>query len=176
MITDLLGTFEQLVVARNPLLAKKLKPGLSEEQIRRLLRRHRVDGDLAQVVALYRWKNGTKLDPEIVASKVGFFPGKAYYFLDLEMALGHLDHTKVAARKRPQLADGAFYFPLFWDGSTGWIATDIRPSHHNAVIAAEHRAEVPFREAYASLYEFLEDAIRALTTNEGMRPNSGTLT
>jgi hypothetical protein len=86
------------------------------------------------------------------------------------MALGHLGHTRVAARKRPQLADGAFYFPLFWDGSTGWIAADIRSSSHNRVVIADHHAEVPFYEAYPRLYDFLSDVMHAIEANEELHP------
>jgi hypothetical protein len=162
MIRDMLPLFEELVVAHNPMLSSKLQPGLSEKQIRYSLRRHRVEGDLEDVIGLYEWKNGTRLDPEVAASKKGFFPGSAYYLLDLQMALGHLGHTRSASRTRPELVEGTSYFPLFWDGSTGWITVDIRPSHHNAVILAQHREEPPFRRAYDSLYDFLQEAVQAL--------------
>lgn len=166
MILDLLPRFEQVAVARNPLLAGRLQPGLPESTVRALLRKGKVEGDLAQVVELYTWRNGTRLDPEIVASKSGLFPGKAYYFLDLEMALGHLDHGRVAARKRPKLSEGYSYLPVFWDGSTGWITIDVSPSHNNRVLLAEHNDETPFREVHTSFRDFICDAIRAIEAND----------
>jgi hypothetical protein len=165
VIADLLPGFETLAIGQHPLLASKLQEGLSEDSVRRYLKRHRVEGELGDIVAVYTWRNGTRLDPELAASKRGFFPGKPYYLLDLEMAVGHLEHTRVAARKRPQLAEGVSYFPLFWDGSTSWIATDTRPLQYNRVVLAEHRAEVPFREANASLRDFFIDVIKALEEN-----------
>jgi hypothetical protein len=51
---------------------------------------------------------------------------------------------------------------LFWDGSTGWITVDIRPSYQNAVILAQHREEPPLRRVYDSRYDFLQEAVHAL--------------
>lgn len=146
MIADLLPRFEAVTIGQHSLLASKLQAGLPEDTVRRYLRRHNVEGELGDIVAVFTWRNGTMLDPELAASKRGFFPGKPYYLLDMEMAVGHLEHTRVAARKHPQLAEGVSYFPVFWDGSTSWIATDTRPLQGNRVVLAEHRAEVPFRE------------------------------
>jgi hypothetical protein len=165
MTSDLLQKFEQAVTAWNPLLARKLQPGLPEMEIRGLLRRHKVGGDLGPVPILYGWRNGAKLDAELVASKRGFFPAaKPYYLLDLEMAVGHLDHTRIVARRRPELQAGSVLLPLFWDGSTGWIAVDLGSVHHGRVILSEHRAETPFRDSRACLEDLLNDAIRAIET------------
>lgn len=171
MITaDLLQRFEQAVTAWNPLLARKLQPGLSELEIQRHLRRHKVAGDLGQVLALYGWRNGANLDAELVASKRGFFPAaKPYYLLDLEMAVGHLNHTRVVARKRPELQAGSMYLPFFWDGSTGWIAVDLSPGHQGRVVLSEHRSETPFRRSRPCLEEFLNDTIRAIETSVVLR-------
>jgi hypothetical protein len=168
VIADLLPRFEALATAQHSLLADKLQDGLPEDSVRRYLRRHNIEGELRDIVAIFTWRNGTRLDPELAASKRGFFPGKPYYLLDLEMAVGHLEHTRVAARKRSELAEGVSYFPLFWDGGTSWLATDMRPLEGSRVMLAEHRAGVPFREVSPSLREFFIDAIKALQENRAL--------
>jgi len=162
VIADLLPRFEAVTIGQHSLLASKLQEGLSEDAVRRYLKRHKVEGELGDIIAIFTWRNGARLDPELAASKRGFFPGKPYYLLDLEMAVGHLEHTKVAARKHSELAEGVSYFPLFWDGSTSWITTDIRPHRDNRVVLADHRAEIPFREVSASLRGFMTDVIKAI--------------
>lgn len=170
MTTDLLQKFERAVVTWNPLLARKFQPGLPEMEIQRLLRRRKVEGNLGPVLTLYGWRNGTNLDAELVASKRGFFPAaKPYYLLDLEMAVGHLDHVRVVGRRRPELRAGSMYLPLFWDGSTGWITVDLGPAHHGRVILSEHRSETPFRNLRACLEDLLSDAIRAIETSVELR-------
>ena len=162
MIADLLPRFGAAAIAQHPLIASKLQEGLDEKAVRRYLKRHSVEGEVDAIVELFTWRNGTSLDPELAGSKRGFFRGKAYYLLDLEMAVGHLEHTRVAARRHPELAQGITYFPLFWDGSTSWIATDIRPRQNNRVVLAEHTADEPFRMVSASLRDFFAGVIKAI--------------
>jgi len=169
MTTGLLQKFEHAVTTWNPLLVQRLQLGLPEMEIQRLLRRRKVEGNLGPVLTLYGWRNGTNLDAELVASKRGFFPAaKPYYLLDLEMAVGHLDHARVVGRRRPELQAGSMYLPLFWDGSTGWITMDLG-SDHGRVILSEHRSERPFRSLRACLEDFLSDAIRAIETSVELR-------
>jgi hypothetical protein len=169
-LATLLPRFENLAITRNPVLARKLLPGLSEASIRRELRRWRIDGDLANVVTLYRWRNGTRLDQELAASKKGMFPAKApFYLLDLEMACGHLDHARVVARSRLEMAGADHFFPLFWQGDVTWLAIDLTPGSQSRVILADHRARAPFRELWATLEIFLTAAIAGLEANEEVR-------
>jgi hypothetical protein len=60
------------------------------------------------------------------------------------------------------------YFPAFWDGSTGWLAIDLKPSCNNRVVIIECETENPVREAYSSFEEFLKDAIRANEENDSL--------
>jgi hypothetical protein len=168
VIEDLLPRFEVAVIGHHQLLAGKLRAGLPREIVGQYLRRHRVEGDIDDIISIFVWKNGTRLDPELAASKRGFFPGKPYYLLDLEMAVGHLDHTRLAAQKHVRLAAGLSYFPLFWDGSTTWIAADTTAHQENRVIVADHRAEHPFREISESLRSFFTGAIAAIRENRDL--------
>lgn len=59
--TNWLQQFEQAAIARNPLLATKLRSGLSDSSVRRALRRARVAGDLDPIIALYTWRDGMDL-------------------------------------------------------------------------------------------------------------------
>jgi hypothetical protein len=155
-------------VGRNPLLAARLKPGLAPDAIQRALRRGRVAGPIGPIIELYSWKNGTVLDPQLARSKSGFFPGHPFYLLDLEMALGHFDHARAAARSNPRLLGGASYFPVFWDGSTNWLALDLADQRHSRVILVRHAEESPYREVYRSFDEFLSAAIRSIALNEDL--------
>lgn len=163
---DLLSTLEQRAIARNPLLATRLRPGLDEARVRRELRRDKVSGALDLLVTIYTWRNGTWLDSELALSKSGFFPGKPFHLLDLEMALGHLDHARQASRKHPELREGISYFPLFWNGSTSWLAVDLNEGRNCRVILAEHAAPACFREVYGSFAEFLAAVLYSLDSGK----------
>ena len=162
MDTALLSKFEQAVVAYNPILANKLQPGLAETRIRRALGRAKVSGDLDPVIALYTWKDGTILDSELVQSKKGFFPGKPYYFICLEMAIGHFGSFREIAKNKPKIGEAVGrYFPVFWSGSTSWLAIDVQPSNRNRVMTIDFRSEQPICKAFESFHDFLTEAIRA---------------
>jgi hypothetical protein len=161
MRKELFESFEKALRQRNPILADRLEPGLPESRVRRMLQRAKVEGATERVVELFAWKNGTRIDPS-VARHASPFPFSDYIFMDLEMmivdfqgfsegALYHARMTQLVGR----------YFPIFWDGSNGWIATDLRPSQCNRVVLVDAQAERPVRPAYDSFDQFLKDAIRA---------------
>lgn len=165
MDTRLLTEFEEAAIAWNPLIAGALRPGLPKAKVRRALQRESVSGDTDVLISIYAWRDGV-LSQSInftgIADCPGFFPGEAYIFLDLEMAIGHFRHCKSAAKNHPKLAEGSGrYFPLFWNGSVNWIGIDLAPGENNRVMLMQHRSDSPFREAYKSIDEFLADAIRA---------------
>lgn len=174
---DSLERLEQAAVARNPALATRLRPGLTEDRVKRALSRVKVTGEISPIIALYTWKDGMDLtsDPDISnfndwKLSRSLFPGKPYFFICLETALGHLGHLKAASAKYPQLSEGVGrYFPVFWDGSTEELAIDVKPSNRNRVLILESRSDEPFREAYGSFEEFITDAIRANEENRPLR-------
>jgi hypothetical protein len=181
MNTAWIGDFERAAIARNPSLTAKLQAGLSEARVKRALGRAKVIGDVAPLIALYTWRNGTDLSISVPVNtkqgleaeraKMTFFPEKPYYyFLCLEMAIGHFGHLEVAAKTHPRLTEGVGrYFPMFWDGSTDWLALDVKPPNKNRVMLMEHKSEQPFREAYSSFDEFVSDAIRTNAENKPLR-------
>ena len=179
--TSWIEEFERAAISRNPDLVRKLRPGISEARIKRGLSHAKATGELGPIIAFYTWRDGTDLslsipvnakrELEAEKAKVAFFPGPPfYYYLGLEMAVGHFGHLEAAAKNHPKLKAGVGrYFPVFWNGSTDWLALDISPSNKNRVILMEHEANRPFKEAYSSFDEFVADAIRANTENKPLR-------
>lgn len=167
MNTSRFQEVESAVLARNPVLARKLQPGLAESRMQRNLKRAGVEGDVESLIQLYSWRNGTILDRNLASSQTGFFPGDIYQFLDLEMALGHLGHIREAAKQHPKLAkEVGRYVPMFWNGATGWLAMDVKASRHNRIVIVECEDPQPYREAYGSFDGFIADAIRANVEND----------
>ncbi len=180
--SDWLRQFEQAAIARNPILATKLQPGLPEARVQRVLRRAGVAGNIAPLYDLYTWKDGTDLTfsplpsrvvPDFYESqkaKTSFFAGKPYFFICLEMAIGHFGHLEAALRTQPRLKEGVNrYFPVFWDGSSEWLSVDLKPVNGNRIMIVDSRADQPFSEAYSSFEEFIADAIRANEENRPLR-------
>jgi hypothetical protein len=162
MTADWRPRLEAALLRQNPALLAHLEPGLPESRVRRVLGRHHVGGSLAPLVDVYMWRNGTRLTAEVVAGP-GFFPRLRYHLLDLELALAHFDHARAAAKSHPELREGVGrYFPLFWNGDTGWLATDLDASSRNRVLTVEHGSDPPFREAYPSFVAFVDDVIGSI--------------
>jgi hypothetical protein len=155
-----LDKLEHAATSHNPLLKTRLRPGLPEARIRQALRRAKITGPVDLLVSLYTWRDGTRLDTELALSKVGFFPSHAYYFVDLVYALSYLGFFKEAAKNQPKLAEAVGrYLPIFWDGSDRWIAIDLRLS--GVIVTIDLHADRPFRHAYDSLHDFINDMIQA---------------
>lgn len=183
MIKQRLAKLEAAVVERNPLLAQRLRPPLSDSQIRTVLKRAKIEGSTEPAVALYSWKNGTVFDEVLRLSKTGFFPGEHYQFIDLEKAIEHMrGYRECVCNCFPKLAGlGRRYLPLFWNGATNWMGLDLDSSENRVVLIrffikeasykdGHYEAEIyekdPPHEAYGSFGEFLEDAIQANVNNE----------
>jgi hypothetical protein len=126
---------------------------------------------------LYAWHNGTEPvrtvsgdTHNISFDELGFFPEEIFCLIDLEMAVAHFAMWAEAAKHRPELKEGARrYFPLFWDGNTSSLALDTDPRSNSRIIFFENESDEPFREAYATLDEFLLDALRANENGEPLR-------
>ena len=107
-----LTELEAAVVGRNPLLATRLIPGLSQHEIGAKLRTARLTGNLQIVSALYSWRNGTVFDQPLMVSKTGFFPGEVYQYIDLDRAIRHMEsHKRCIFTSSPELAGR--YLPVF---------------------------------------------------------------
>lgn len=175
--TDWIQRFERAAISRNPVLATKLQPGLSEGSVERVLSRKKATGELAPIIALYTWKNGTDLtsDPAVLSFNEfrvsrSFFPGKPYFFPCFELTAGHFETLKDIAKNYPKVSEAVGrYFPFFWDGATEHLAIDLKPGNGNRVLIVDHSSEQPILEAYGSFEEFVTDAIRANTENKPLR-------
>jgi hypothetical protein len=174
-----LDQLEAAVIARNPLLATRLRPPLSEAEIKTMLEKAKVIGAALPVVALYSWRNGTIFDQPLMSSKTGFFPAGVYQFIDLERAIQHMkSHDECIFASTPSLAGR--YLPVFWNGANNWVALDLRSSKSSVALIrffvreaslkdGRYEPEIPEtgppREAYRSFEEFIADAIRANREN-----------
>jgi hypothetical protein len=162
----LIQKLEAALLRRNALLNEKLQPGLPEAKIKSVLMRAKITGELQPIFDLYSWKNGTILDRDLASLRTGFFPDAVYHFTDLKFATAHMKSFRELGEYRDGLAQiAAEYFPAFWDGSTGWLAIDLKPFKKNRVVKIEFETEKPIHELYSSFEEFLKDAIRANEEN-----------
>jgi hypothetical protein len=154
---------------RNPVLADRLQPGLPEARIRRMLQRGSVDGTIEPVVCLFGWQNGSRLDPSLTLAQATPFPGSIYIFMDLELMIAHFRGFEEVVIYQSKLSEAAGrYFPIFWDGSAGYLAVDLK-NPANRVMLLDPESTPLAREAYISFEDFIEDAIRANEENENLR-------
>lgn len=164
---DLLVKFECAIHRRNPALADRLLPGLPEARVRKMLDRGKVKGAVEPVVALYSWKNGTQPNAYITPERPSLFPIVVYMLAELDLMIAHFQGFEEISVYHPRYTEViGRYFPLFWDGSMGYLALDLEPSNHSRVVVLEKKAEKLVREAYVSFDEFLKDAIRANENND----------
>lgn len=162
-MTALYDQLDKALRRRTPALADLLLPGLPEARIRRELANHGVGGDIDALIGLYGWRNGTPLTQEVVANRrLAFLPGLPYHFIDLELALAHFDHGRAVGARDPRLTQGVRYFPVFWNGHTGWLSTDLTASARNRLLVVDHDSGTPFREIYPSFDEFVADVVHCL--------------
>lgn len=169
---------ETAAVARNPLLADRLQPGLSEKKISALLKQAKITGTVQPIIQLYCWKNGTKWDLALGLSKAGIFPNATYNLSDLRRAILDLKSFKDFWKGFPKLFPlRDRYFPAFWDGHDNWIALDLESNEGRIVLVRlsaqdmtpyqpQVRETEPPPEAYSSFGEFVADAIQANKNNE----------
>lgn len=169
MSKPLLEQLETAIRQRNTILAERLQPGLPEARIERMLKRAKVEGAVEPVVSLFTWRNGSHLDPSLTLAQASPFPGSIYIFMDFEMMLAHFRGFKELANYHPKYSevDGR-YFPLFWDGSSGYLAVDLKPSNQGRVAVLDPESEKFATVAYKSFEDFLKDAIRANEENDNL--------
>jgi hypothetical protein len=179
MRSELLRQFEEALRKRNPVLHERLKRGLSEARIRTKLEKAGVTGNVEPIVSLYSWKNGTDLDSSLTQSQASPFPESIYIFMDFSMMLGHFEGFRHRAKDFPSYGDiQERFFPLFWDGSDGWIAVDLQPAKQTRVVVLVMELEDAVMQAYETFDAFLTDAIRANNEDDeltcfsaGLRPD-----
>lgn len=170
----------QSATQRNPLLAKRLRPGLAKGDAEAALKAARATGDIGRIVALYNYKDGTDLTLyEPVHSKSvldqlkrewSLFPGAPCYFVCLEMSIGQFKAWRQISKRFPSIVEAVHrYFPLFWNGSTEFLAIDLKLSTQNRMVLLNHRSVPAIQEAYGSFPEFVEDAVSANENNVPLR-------
>lgn len=168
-----LKELESAIADRNPLLAERLQPAISETKARKALERAGATGAIEPLLQLYSWKNGTIIDRELASSKTGFFPGPAYQFTELGRAIGDFKTLQEAFETRSdgkKLAEGVGrYFPFLWSGAVKWISVDLHPSWRNRVMLIDTDGASPYVEAYTSFEDFISDVIRANYENVGLQ-------
>jgi hypothetical protein len=188
---DLIQNLEIAVLKRNPGLAQRLQPGLAVENIKKELKRAGIGGSIDPLLEFYSWRNGTNLQGSgAEAVKSGFVPpiqvklddfavqqlqsmgikrdtaSVSYNFVELKMAILYRNSFEASAKQKKNLANvGGRYFPILWNGSSGYIAVDL-DDLGNRVVTIQKRDDQPLREAYDTFDEFLKDAIHANETNE----------
>ncbi len=166
MSQTLLNLLEQSIRQRNPVLADALQPGLPEEQIREVLRRAKVEGEIEPIVCLFSWKNGTQIDFGATLNEMSPFPGTIYTLRDLKTMTEDFIMFHQSIVFHPQFAESdGRYFPIFWDNSTSYLAVDLKSSG-GRVVLLEPEGEELARTAYNSFEDFLKDAIRANQEDE----------
>ena len=163
MSTALFEKLEAALRQRNPEMADRLEPGLSEKRIRRMLERAGVQGTVEPIVSLFAWKNGVNnSDQALSREQASLFPKSIYIFMDLDMMACHFGNFKDCLEHHPAYAKVVGrYFPLFWDGSNSWLGVDLDPTRNNRLVLIHTEFEQMVFRAYDSFEEFLNDAIRA---------------
>jgi hypothetical protein len=170
---SLLDQFEIAVRARNAALAESLLPGLPEAEIKSILHRANVPGDTTVLVLLYAWRDGISQKVRFSPSDQSLFPGTGFGFMPLQVAVKHFAALRTAAtdleqitRDPTQISAGAGrYFPLFWDGATGYLAVDLTESLHGIVVI-EFESQEPYRLGYKTFQEFIADGIHVNKTHD----------
>jgi hypothetical protein len=170
MSTLLLKDLETYVRLRNPALAERLQPGLTQNRIRRKLERAGANGAVEPIVSLFSWKNGVNNDFQALSQEQSsLFPKSVYMFMELDMMAADFQGFKDCMEHHPAYAKVVGrYFPLFWDGSDSWIAVDLNPAGHSKVVLIHSQFEQMIFEAYGSFEKFLTDAIQANRENESL--------
>ena len=169
MNKGLFSNLEKAILEMKPKLAASLRPGLTEAQIKAILRDAELGKNIDAVVALYSWKNGadkTKmLEP--------FFPENIYHFLPLDEAIAHrismqkaIDTLVAMGSPIEMPQDTKRYLPVFSDNVTGFLAIDLEPGMNNRVMTVEFESETPFLELCDSFNSFLSETTRAIQEDE----------
>jgi hypothetical protein len=87
----------------------------------------------------------------------------------LDVMIAHFRGFKEFAVYQPKYTEVVGrYFPIFWDGSTGYLAVDLEPSNRNRVVLLDPESENLVKVAYDSFENFLKDVIRANEEEENL--------
>lgn len=165
----LLNRLADSIQIRNPSLVRCLQPGLLPETIVSLLSSLEIRADFQAMIDMFSWKNGISPCFKGNRTEASPFPESIYVFYELPLMIHHYREFRETFVFHPLFEDlRGRHFPLFWDGSTGYIALDLF-SKSNAIFLLEPESDVLAREAYDSLDAFLEDAIRANQENDALK-------
>ena len=159
---QLLEQLEKSVVEVNPKLAERLLPGIPEEKIVRLLQKHQVHNSVSEIVSVFAWKNGCRLDPSMSGFE-SLFPNTGFMFLNFKTMLHHFESHKECAVVHSRLAaDFGCSFPLFWDGSVDWLAIGIADKNSGKIVRLSMRdGSMPSMRTHDTLDDLINEAIKA---------------
>jgi cell wall assembly regulator SMI1 len=161
MSKALLHDLERAVCQRYPELAARLRAGLPEDDIQKMLQDAGASGEVKPVVSLFAWHDGSQPAPWATLADASLFPESIYVFGDLATMIEHFKTFQESFIFHPRHHElHGRYFPMFWDNSTGYLAVDLT-SATGRMVLLEPESEELVREAYGSFDEFLKDAIRA---------------
>ncbi len=172
MTIEKLQKLENSIRKRGTLVAERFRPGLSQRQIRRVLREKLVTGNVETLVAIYTWRDGTdlharnpfKIEPYVrLKADLSIFPKEPFFFFpSLEMSLAQFTGFSEYSESRPSLREAiGRYFPVFWDGAIRCLCLDISEHGNNQVLDLFLNTERPIRVLYPSFGSFVDAAVRA---------------
>lgn len=169
-----LNEFENTLSERNPNLGQSLRPGLPGEKVRQILKRAKVTGDVEPIVALFTWKNGCQPG---LGFTMRLFPTLDFQFWDLNRMVAYFAAFQDLAKENPRLRDLANrYFPIFWNGTSRWLAIDLREKRDSQIVVIDLERKPPVEGLSSSFDKFIREAIqpqRAVESQTGA--NSQTL-
>ncbi len=196
---DLLRKLESAALRRSPALATMLQPPLTEKKIHSNLKRAGVEGLIDPILAIYTWRNGTRIpSSSIEDAKQGRAPlpprmlplsesdkellaavGAArdtwpenYHLLDLKTALSIVKSIRSRVQHSPDIAYlVGRYVPLLTESYfAGMIAVDIDPSTHNRVVKIQLRPNRDQHLLRLAYASFADFLDDAIRCNEANKP------
>src|SRR5690348_13407561 len=119
MCRELLRQLERAVRQRCPEVAARLRPGLPEGDIRKMLQSAGISADVEPVVSLFAWHDGSQPDPLATLVEASLLPKSIYVFGDLGTMIEHSKTLHESSFYHPKFyrADER-YLPMFWDNVT----------------------------------------------------------
>jgi len=119
-IVGLLDTIESFLKIWRFRVCHFLNEGLEEREILKLFEQAELT-PTTELVELYQWRNGTKIDPGTILDDVQLIPG--FHFLSLEDSVSSYLSFKNDKRWNPS------WFPIFANGGGDFYVVDLSQSN-----------------------------------------------
>ena len=176
MITSLLQSLERATLERDPLLAEKLKPGLSKNSIRRRFERAKVVGQIECLIELYSWKDGISPDFNTVSDSVftmstrSLLPKNTCYFINMKRSIVDYQALEEVSKVFPFIEEAVGrYYPILWNGDVCWLAVDLQDGDNRVILLNWHEKGVPFPAIYGSIEDLIVDLTHVQEKNIVLR-------